>query len=140
MVEQVVSQLSIEAASEQAAEQAVANAQIVNVEQRIENVNVPVGSEIGESSTVVLPVTAVVGESSSTPDNEDGFQVVTRHKNRVRAPDPASVAKSPWNLFSGQKKVQLDDKAFPSLGKPVWKMSAEPPQPAKGKGRGKKKK
>ncbi|CAL1394194.1 unnamed protein product [Linum trigynum] len=89
---------------------------------------------------VEMQVDLVVGASSSTPNPEDGFQVVTGRKNRVRAPDPTSIAKSPWNLFTGQKKIPLDDKAFPSLSKPVWKMSAEPLQPAKGRGRGKKKK
>ncbi|CAL1378623.1 unnamed protein product [Linum trigynum] len=89
---------------------------------------------------VEMPVDLVVGASSSTPNPGDGFQVVTGRKNRVRAPDPTSIAKSPWNLFTGQKKIPLDDKAFPSLSKPVWKMSDELLQPAKGRGRGKKKK
>ncbi|CAL1410562.1 unnamed protein product [Linum trigynum] len=80
------------------------------------------------------------GCSSDPVPEDDGFKVVTGRKHRVRAPDPTSSAKSPWNLSSSQKKVPLDDKAFPSLSKPVWKMSIEPPQHAKGRGRGKKKK
>ncbi|CAL1392936.1 unnamed protein product [Linum trigynum] len=92
-------------------------------------------------SVIEEPVLVMDEGCSSEPvPEDDGFKVVTGRKHRVRAPDPTSSAKSPWNLSPSQKKVQLDDKAFPSLSKPVWRMSIEPPQPAKGRGRGKKKK
>ncbi|CAL1369489.1 unnamed protein product [Linum trigynum] len=86
-------------------------------------------------SVIEEPAVVVDEGCGSEPvPEDDGFQVVTGRKHRVRAPDPTSNAKSPWNLSSNQKKVQLDDKAFPSLSKPVWRMSIEPPQPAKGRG------
>ncbi|CAL1406575.1 unnamed protein product [Linum trigynum] len=92
-------------------------------------------------SVIEEPVLVMDEGCSSEPvPEDDGFKVVTGRKHRVRAHDPTSSAKSPWNLSPSQKKVQLDDKAFPSLSKPVWRMSIEPPQPAKGRGRGKKKK
>ncbi|CAL1356851.1 unnamed protein product [Linum trigynum] len=92
-------------------------------------------------SVIEEPAVVVDEGCSSEPvPEDDGFKVVTGRKHRVSAPDPTSNAKSPWNLSSNQKKVQLDDHAFPSLSKPVWRMSIEPPQPAKGRGRGKKKK
>ncbi|CAL1401765.1 unnamed protein product [Linum trigynum] len=71
---------------------------------------------------------------------DDGFQVVTHRKNRVRAHVPGSVSRSPWSLSAGSGKSPLDDQAFPSLSRPVLKRPVEPPPvaPARGKGRGKK--
>ncbi|CAL1393706.1 unnamed protein product [Linum trigynum] len=46
---------------------------------------------------------------------DDGFQVVTHRKNRVRAPVSGSVSRSPWSLSAGSGKSPLDDQAFPSL-------------------------
>ncbi|CAL1371181.1 unnamed protein product [Linum trigynum] len=95
MVEMVVAQAySQETASEVAGIQAEASVQVMVVEQ--------------VSETMVVPVESVVGDNSSTPEPDDGFHVVTSRKHRVRAPDPASVAKSPWNLFSGQKKMRCN--------------------------------
>ncbi|CAL1358796.1 unnamed protein product [Linum trigynum] len=96
-------------------------------------------------------VVAKVESSISSPDPvqdrgadlstvDDGFQVVTHRKNRVRAPAPGPISRSPWILSAGSSKSPLDDQAFPSLSRPVLKRHVEPPPiaPARGKGRGKK--
>ncbi|CAL1396714.1 unnamed protein product [Linum trigynum] len=50
---------------------------------------------------------------------EDGFQMVTNRKHRVRAPTPGSI-KSPWNGSTGRTsgKLSLDERSFPTLSRP----------------------
>ncbi|CAL1378636.1 unnamed protein product [Linum trigynum] len=103
------------------------------------------GKEVIEESSkeMVQEVVVVEEGKSATPglvQDEEGFQVVTHRKNRVRAPASGSVSRSPWSLSSGSSKSPLDDQVFPSLSRPVLKRPVDPPPiaPARGKGRGKK--
>ncbi|CAL1370259.1 unnamed protein product [Linum trigynum] len=103
------------------------------------------GKDVIEESSkeVVQEIVVAEEEKSATPglvQDDDGFQVVTHRKNRVRAPAPGSISRSPWSLSAGSSKSPLDDQVFPSLSRPVLKRPVEPPPiaPARGKGRGKK--
>ncbi|CAL1384221.1 unnamed protein product [Linum trigynum] len=115
----------------------------VALEEATESVSANAIAEVSAQATI----DGVDAQSSQSPAgsvegviamNEDGFQVVTNRKNRVRAPAPGSI-KSPWNYTgSSSGKLSVDEVSFPSLNRVSPKQVVALPAPVKGRGRGRK--